>query len=310
VIEPALLADLPLARAAVDRAAHRRADAEWLAASWSAARILALDQDGRAEIETTASGVRLALRSAADVEVRAEIAPGERIDGLPLFLGATGETAFFAVRSALSPSVSVGGLRDVGTALDDRDAGLLVTAVGLVNWHDSHLFSPRTGAPTIVREGGWVREAVDGSGSMWPRTDPAVIMVVTDGMAGPHGRALLGRQAAWPAGRYSTLAGFVEPGESAEMAVAREVAEESGVHVSGVAYVASQPWPFPGSIMLGYSARADPSAPVTPDRTELEDARWFTREEFLGDAAPVGPPPVSISSFLIRRWLDGFTDRG
>jgi NAD+ diphosphatase len=305
VISPAVLAELPLAGEPLDRAAHRRVDAAWLSAAWLRAQVLVLDAEGRAAIEDTPSGARLVLREAESVSTRTVLAPGVPIDGFPLFLGVAGDTPFFAVRATVDEGsgVRVGGLRELGTELSARDAALFVTAVGLVNWHDSHLFSPRSGAPTVVREGGWVREAVDGSGSMWPRTDPAVIMLVSEGIGGPEGRALLGRQASWPAGRYSTLAGFVEPGESAEMAVAREVAEESGVTVRDISYVASQPWPFPGSIMLGFRALADPAQPVTPDRTELEDARWFTRAEFTGAGGPLGPSRISISSYLIRRWL-------
>jgi NAD+ diphosphatase len=136
-------------------------------------------------------------------------------------------------------------------------------------------------------------------------------MLVSDGVPGPAGKALFGRQAVWPAGRYSTLAGFVEPGESAEMAVAREVAEETGVTVTDVRYVASQPWPFPGSLMLGFTALADPAQEVVVDEVELEDARWFTRAEVLaaredsgGEPGMLLPMRSSIAYHLISRWLD------
>jgi NAD+ diphosphatase len=288
-----------LARSAVDRAAHRRSDTDWLSSAWSGAQVLVLDEQGQAAV--TADG-RLLLVPAAE-------AP----DGERLFLGEDAGTPYFAVRGTLPEENGSRpmSLRDCGADLDDRDAGLFVAAVGLANWHDAHLFSPRTGAPTEVREGGWVREAVDGSGQMWPRTDPAVIMLVADGVPGPEGRALFGRQAVWPEGRYSTLAGFVEPGESAEMAVAREVAEETGVTVRDIRYVASQPWPFPGSLMLGFTAVADPAQEVVVDKTELEDARWFTRAELRearGDAAVeprvLLPMRSSIAYHLISRWLD------
>jgi NAD+ diphosphatase len=283
-----------LARSAVDRAAYRRTDAAWLETTWPGASVLVIDEAGQAAVRDSGELV---------------LVPGvEAPDGERLFLGEDDGTAYFAVRGPLPAEGEPKSLRECGADLDDRDAGLLVAAIGLANWHDAHLFSPRTGAPTTVREGGWVREAVDGSGQMWPRTDPAVIMLVSDGVPGPEGRALFGRQAVWPEGRYSTLAGFVEPGESAEMAVAREVAEESGVTVSDIRYVASQPWPFPGSLMLAFTALADPAQDVVVDYTELEDARWFTRAEVLSAHAAgrrvLLPMRSSIAYHLIRGWLD------
>jgi NAD+ diphosphatase len=289
--------DPALARSGVDRAAHRRTDAEWLADAWSRGSVLVLDAAGQA---TVTADHKLVLVPAADAP------EGER-----LFLGEDAGTAYFAVQGPLPAGGEPWSLRDCGADLDDRDAGLFAAAVGLTNWHAAHLYSPRTGAPTAVRDGGWVREAVDGSGQMWPRTDPAVIMLVSDGKPGPDGRALFGRQAVWPEGRYSTLAGFVEPGESAEMAVAREVAEETGITVSDIRYVASQPWPFPGSLMLGFTSLADPAQELVVDRTELEDARWFTRAELREARGDRGKEPrvllpmrSSIAYHLINRWLD------
>ena len=284
-----------LSRAAVDRAAHRRTDADWLAKAWPDALVLVIDAHGDAEVGEDGGLVLLPATEAPE---------GER-----LFLGEDDGQVYFAVRGTLPGRGTPSSLRDCGADLTARDAGLFVAAVGLVNWHDAHLYSPRTGAPTTVRDGGWVREATDGSGQMWPRTDPAVIMLVSDGQPGPEGRALFGRQAAWPEGRYSTLAGFVEPGESAEMAVAREVAEETGVTVSDIRYVASQPWPFPGSLMLGFTALADPAQQIVADPTEIEDARWFSRAEILArraeDAHVRLPMRTSIAYHLITRWLDG-----
>lgn len=294
-----------LSRATVDRAAHHRTDRSWLAAAWPTARVLVVDPDGGALVtgggppgsEDTGGGPALVL-------VDPDRAPaGER-----LFLGEDGGEAYFAVVGAL-PDVAGARratLREVGADLGDRDAGLLVAAVALDQWHRAHLHSPRTGAATEVRSGGWVREAVDGSGSLFPRTDPAMIVLVHDGVAGPAGRCLLGRQPVWPPGRYSCLAGFVEPGESAEMSVEREVAEEAGVRVRSVQYVASQPWPFPGSLMLGFSALADADQPIVLVDDELEDARWFTRDDLRGkgaEPAPLLPPPASIAHHLITGWL-------
>jgi NAD+ diphosphatase len=182
--------------------------------------------------------------------------------------------------------------------LSDRDAGLLVHAVGLTNWHASHPRCPRCGTPTEVVQGGAVRRCPEDGSEHFPRTDPAVIVLVHDGAD----RALLGRQASWPQGRYSTLAGFVEPGESAEQAVVREVQEESGVRVREVTYRASQPWPFPSSLMLGFRALADGDVEPVARDGELEDVRWFTREEFR-DRFTGGPPQVSIAYTLISDWV-------
>jgi NAD+ diphosphatase len=143
-----------------------------------------------------------------------------------------------------------------------------------------------------------VRRCPEDGSEHFPRTDPAMIVLVTDG----GDRALLGRQAVWPAGRYSTLAGFVEPGESAEQAVVREVKEETGVDVREVRYSSSQPWPFPASLMLGFTATCDPGAVPEPQDGELEDARWFTRDE-LRDGSAMLPTPVSIAYKLITDWL-------
>ena len=135
---------------------------------------------------------------------------------------------------------------------------------------------------------------------VFPRTDPAVIMLVHDG----GDRVVLGRQAVWPPGRFSILAGFVEPGESAEAAVAREVAEEVGLRVRDIRYVGSQPWPFPQSLMLGFVARVDGSDELVVDRTEIEEAHWFTRDQLrAGEGPAVLPPPVSIARYIIDRWL-------
>ena len=163
-------------------------------------------------------------------------------------------------------------------------------------------------------EAGWSRVDWDG-GRIWPRTDPAMIVLVHDGVAGPDGRCLLGHNVAWgrPGGvvRFSCLAGYVEPGESAEAAVVREVAEEVGAVLADLRYAGSQAWPFPGSLMLGFSAVADPDAPIRVDPEEIAEARWFTRTEIAaamvdGTADGVSlPMRASIAFFLIERWLNG-----
>ena len=204
------------------------------------------------------------------------VGPDEAPPGDRLYLGRLDDQPFFAVAGPLPRRLGARpmGLRDVGSELGDRDAGLLVHAVGLANWHAAHPRCSRCGAPTRSAKGGSLRVCEADGSSHFPRTDPAVIVLITDGAD----RAVLGRQAVWPPRRYSTLAGFVEPGESAEQAVVREVAEEAGIAVREVVYRGSQPWPFPASLMIGYRAVCDPDAEPVPQDGELEDARWFTRE--------------------------------
>jgi len=276
-----------LSRATVDRDATRREDPEALAQAWTDARVLVV-HDGRALV--TDDGPALLLVDAAD-------AP----DGDRYFLGRDAQSAYFAVAAPLPRRLGARpqGLREVGALLDDRDAGLLAHAVGLANWHATHTHCPRCGAPTESTKGGAVRRCTADGTEHFPRTDPAVIMLVTDG----GGRCVLGRQAVWPAGRYSTLAGFVEPGESAELAVVREVAEETGIVVRDVVYRGSQPWPFPSSLMLGYRAVCDPDAVPHPKDGELEDARWFTADELRNGGSLLLPTPVSIAWHLITDWL-------
>jgi NAD+ diphosphatase len=193
-------------------------------------------------------------------------------------------------------------LRRVGPLLAQPDGALLAYARGILHWHGRHRFCGVCGNPTRSDEGGHVRRCLSPAcnAAHFPRTDPAVIMLVTDG-----DRALLGRQAAWAKGQHSTLAGFVEPGESLEEAVAREVREETGIVVDDVAYHSSQPWPFPASIMLGFTARAV-TTELRVDPEELEAARWFDRGFILGHAEDDSfrlPRRDSIARRLIEDWL-------
>lgn len=315
----------PLARSGVDRAALRRGDPQWLADAWKRARVLLIDPDNRVLCTPQPA---LVFTDPAGI---GEVAEPDR-----LFLGVDpdDDTPYFAVVADLPdpaagpPASPPGGgpatawsgaqpanLRHVGAVLSARDAGLFVTAAALANWHAAHRFSPVTGEPTAVADGGWLRR--DGSGTqLFPRTDPAIIVLVHDGVAGAAGRCLLGNNAAWPVredGRrfFSTLAGFVEPGESAEAAVAREVHEEVGVVVSDLRYQGSQAWPFPGSLMLGFTGHADPAQPLRLEPTEIADARWFTRTEVdTLLAEPPGaevmlPGAASIARHLIITWLSG-----
>jgi NAD+ diphosphatase len=288
-----LLSQLPvLSRSGHDRAAERRTDAAWLAAAWERGQALIITPEYAAPVVEGGSGPALALRPTATVSSAAE----------RYFLGLAGPDPVFAVRA---PRDLVDDrwtdLREIGSALDDRDAGLLTTAVALARWHDRHLCCPIDGTPTALANGGWVRRCPSDGSDHFPRTDPAVIMLIDDGAD----RCILGRQATWPEGRYSILAGFVEPGESAEAAVAREVDEEVGLAITGVTYAGSQPWPFPASLMLGYTASAVGDLTPTLRDGELADARWFSRAEIRQGAGMVRlPPPVSIAHRIIEDWLE------
>jgi NAD+ diphosphatase len=194
-------------------------------------------------------------------------------------------------------------VRAIAPSLAQDEGGLLANAAALLNWHRRHRFCSVCGTASQVREAGLLRVCPACGAEHHPRTDPVVIMLVVDG---ERDRVLLGRQGAWPAGRYSALAGFVEPGESLEDAVAREVFEESGVEVGDARYVSSQPWPFPSSLMLGFGASYLGGEVVAADG-ELQDARWFTRAELVDAAAERGefllPPPLAIARRLIDGWL-------
>ncbi len=225
-----------------------------------------------------------------------------------VYLGEADGVHYAALRGQRSATISGravdswSGLRDVGAGLGDLDAGLLAEAVAILEWHDRNRFSPLSGAATTIERAGWSqRDPVTGV-ELFPRVDPAVIMLVHDG----GDRCILGRQTVWPPGRFSILAGFVEPGESAEAAVVREVDEEVGLTVTDVRYVGSQPWPFPQSLMLGFIARADGDTPLRLDPEEIEEARWFTREELRTGSGPRAlPPPVSIARHILDRWVAG-----
>ncbi|MFD1716868.1 NAD(+) diphosphatase [Georgenia deserti] len=196
-------------------------------------------------------------------------------------------------------------LRDIGDTLTDRDAGLATTAVAVAAWHARHPRCPRCGEPTEVIDAGWVRRCTADESLHYPRTDPAVIMAVTD----VHDRLLLGHAAHWPERRFSTLAGYVEPGEAIEVAVAREVKEEVGLDVADVEFVASQPWPFPASLMLGFRAvLSDQAEEATVDGVEITAARFFTRPELARDVEQgdvLLPMRSSIARSLIEDWYGG-----
>jgi NAD+ diphosphatase len=222
-----------------------------------------------------------------------------------ILLGRFGETDVFTGEIAGSepPPVAAGArfedLRMIAALLPADEAGLLGYARGMIAWRARHHYCGTCGAPMLAAKGGHVLICTNPlcKHEEFPRTDPAIIVLVSDG-----DRALLGRQASWPPGRYSTIAGFVEIGESLEDAVAREVFEETGIEVDGVEYHSSQPWPFPSSLMLGFTAHARTTEIILRD-DELEDAQWFTRAD-LASGHPLVPPSVSISFRLIEHWFN------
>lgn len=279
--------DIALSVRAHDRVGKRRTDQAWLDETWA---------DPRTRVLVLA-GSRFPV--GADRAAIAWRAPDEAPDGQRVFLGTQHDVAHFAVLvDDEAAEEAWTGFRAVGPSLSRDDAGLLVHAIALAEWHRAHRHCPRCGGRLEVAQAGHVLTCPDCGKQQFPRTDPAVIMLVTD----DDDRCLLGRQAAWPEGRYSTIAGFVEPGESLEDAVAREVLEETGVRIDAADYHSSQPWPFPSSLMIGFTATADGSQAPRADE-ELQDVRWFTRAE-IASGFPGLPPPQSVSYRLIEDWYD------
>jgi NAD+ diphosphatase len=285
--------DIALSVRTHDRVGERRTDDAWLAETWA---------DPRTRIVPVA-GTQFPVDEAGE-SVRWQAASDLPADGLRIYLGERDGASHFAVE--VDEPTDDGrwtGFRAVVQSLPEPDAGFMVHAIALAEWHATHRFCPRDGSRLVASDAGHVMRCEEHGHQQFPRTDPAVIMLVTD----DDDRALLGRQAAWPEGRFSTLAGFVDPGESLEEAVIREVLEESGVHVGDVTYFGNQPWPFPQSLMVGFFARAT-TTDIQVDGAELSDARWFTREEMKAEAEAgtlVLPGGISISRSLVEAWYGG-----
>jgi len=286
----------------LDRASALREDRDWVAARLvdGASRSVAAGSDGVLLADASPPHLlRARLTDCAGVEPQSAILLGLERGG-----------AIFArdlddldppARARVSEGGRITSLREAGALLAPSEGGLAAYLAALLHWHRSHRFCAHCGAPTVIELAGASRRCTRYGTQHFPRTDPAVIVVVENA-----DRLLLGRRPGWPRNQYSVLAGFVAPGESLAEAAAREVHEESGIVIRDPVFVASQPWPFPASLMLGLEARSDGGDPVAKD-DELEDVRWFARETVGaalvgGSATLVLPPAISIARFLIERW--------
>jgi NAD+ diphosphatase len=281
----------------LDRAAHLRDDPAWFAAALAESSSRGIPLWNSRNLVTAGDAPRAAFVPLNQVNSTDLILLG-RFDGIHYFA--------YEIDSVEPPSLAAGtrfeDLRLIASTLPPDEAGLLGYARALVSWQRRHRFCGICGAGTLPAKSGHVLVCTDPScrHEQFPRIDPAIIVLVSDGE-----RALLGRQASWPVGRYSTIAGFVEPGESLEDAVAREVFEETGIEVGRIEYHSSQPWPFPASLMLGFTAHALTTQVNLRDQ-ELEDARWFERADLAANGALL-PPRLSISYRLIEHWFDAGT---
>lgn len=301
----ASLPSLALSRGGLDRHSELRSEPGLLDVLLDdpATRVLEL-VGGRAPVEGDGG---------ADDEVEGEVAlryrapdPADR-DRFVAYLGHDAPTGGTAYLLSVAPETAATtddparrGLRAVGARLGDLDAGVLTTATGLANWHERHGFCPRCGSPTEPSQSGWIRVCPNDESEHYPRTDPAVIMSVID----DQDRLLLARGVGFAPQGMSVLAGFVEPGESLAGAVAREVHEEVGVSVTDVAYLGDQPWPFPSSLMVGFTARAV-TTELTLQDAEIEAAQWFDRDEFtraVADGSLRISSRISIARRLIEHW--------
>jgi NAD+ diphosphatase len=362
-----LVAPPRLSRATVVRDEPLRLDTARQLAAWPKARVLVVDDKGRAAVRPVGDGAEYAVvtrpashfgsKPPADAVVLGEqdgvvywavrgqpslvgaessgsgtsIGAESSVSGTSIGAESSGSGTSIGAESSVSGTsigaessvsgTSIGAddpgewydLRARGADLDATSAGLMVSAVAVLAWHDTARFCGRCGSPTEPRNSGWMRACTRCGHEEYPRTDPAIICLVHDGGTGDAARVLLARQPVWPVGRYSVLAGFVEAGESLEACVAREIAEEVGVTVSEIRYLGSQAWPFPRSLMIGFSAIADPEQPLHPADGEIAEAFWLTRAE-LRDALSGGdwvtnsgdqlllPPSVSIARSMLESW--------
>ena len=289
--------NLPLAVAQVDRAAHLRGDESYLISAWPQALVLSfLDE------KFATKNNQLIFSSGQSL--------GAYQDQIDYFLGVKDEKPFF-VRHLTGDNGASGEfktLREVGAFLSARDIGLAVHAQGLANWHKKHPRCALCGEKTVVVLAGAVRRCPADQSEHYPRTDGAIIVLVKD----DKDRILLGRQKVWPKNRFSTFAGFVEPGESFENCVTREVMEEAGVKLREINYLGSQPWPFPASLMIAFEAITHTPELARADGEEIEEIRWFTREEMkraIAEKSLILPLEISVARQMIKAWYGTGADR-
>ncbi len=281
---------LPLAASQVDRSAHLRSDEGYLKSTWSSALVITFMDE-----KFATSGDQLSLVTGATL--------GEYQSQSDYFLGIKDEQVFFVrhLPPDKGSKLELKTLREIGVHLSPRDIGLSVHAQGLANWHTKHPRCAQCGAATTVISGGSVRRCLIDQSEHYPRTDGAVIVLVKD----DQDRVLLGRQKVWPKYRFSTFAGFVEPGESFEHCVVREVREEAGVELSQINYLGSQPWPFPASLMIAFEAVTNTPQLARPDGEEIEEIRWFSRAEMKAailDKSLILPLEISVARQMIKAW--------
>ncbi|MFN3212609.1 MAG: NAD(+) diphosphatase [Henriciella sp.] len=298
--------DIPLASAPVDRAAHFRTNPEWLAQAKSADNALIfLMQKGQPLLAPNGQNL---LWLGPEVERLSpqgdSIFLGQDKAGAPIFV-VNMEPDFKLEGSLLQGAGDFTDMRAAASGLTPMEANLASTARSLLEWHRNHPFCSKCGAPSEVTEAGWKRVCPSCGAEHFPRTDPVAIM-----LAVKDDKCLLGRQAGWPAGFWSALAGFVEPGETLEQAAARELEEEAGIKAdpASAEYLFCQPWPFPSSLMVGIILEAQ-TTEVSVERDELEAARWITREEarqVLAGTHPdiYAPPPMAVAHHILKTWAE------
>ena len=296
--------------APLDRACELRSDEAELNRLWSAAKIIRVS-----ESKLATDGQSLRFLNASEVEKL--IASKIFTTGDKYFLGidSASKVSYFAwdcdevgQGAGESSAEGVASLRELGATLDEFHLGISMHAIALSNWHRSHPHCSRCGAETTSALGGSVRVCVKDQSQHHPRTDSAVIVLVKD----KDDRILLGHQPIWPDGRFSTFAGFLEPGETFEQCVEREVFEESGVKVNEIKYLGSQPWPFPASIMIAFSAVVVDPSTAKADGVEITEVRWFTRDELktsVADGSLLLPPTISVARKMIAMWFGPGADK-